>query len=90
MVNTRTFTILLSNEGVLDFPENRIQVQQPSIWIFDLHTDALIRRFEIPSSIVSGNSHGLISLTLDVNDKQCDDAYAYLPDMKNYRLYVYR
>lgn len=77
------------NQGVLDFPENRIQVQRPSIWIFDLRTDTLIRRFEIPSNVVS-DSKGIISLTVDANDKQCDDVYAYLPDINNYRLYVYR
>lgn len=76
-------------QGVLDFPDNRIQVQQPSIWVFDLKTDSLVRRYEIPSSVVSA-SHGLVSITIDVNDKQCQDAYAYLPDIKNYRLYVYR
>lgn len=66
-----------------------MQIQQPSIWIFDLNTDTVVRRFEIPSYIVTAG-HGIASLTVDVDDNRCDDAYAYLPDLVNYRLHVYR
>lgn len=30
--------------GSLEYPENTIQVQPPSIWIFDLNTDSLVSR----------------------------------------------
>lgn len=68
--------------------DNFTQVQRPSIWVIDLETDKLIRRFEIPQSIVAlGN--GLISITVDSDRHHCDEAYAYIPDMATYRLYTY-
>lgn len=44
--------------GSLEYPDNTMQIQQPSIWIFDLNTDTLVRRFEIPSNIVTVG-HGI-------------------------------
>lgn len=71
------------------FQDNRLQVQRPSIWVIDLETNFIVRRFEIPESIVQlGN--GLASITVDVQDGNCLDAYAYIPDLATYRLYVYR
>lgn len=63
-------------------------MQRPSIWVIDLETDQLIRRFEIPESIVRlGN--GLASITVDVDHDQCSKAFAYIPDLAAYRLYTY-
>lgn len=76
--------------GALEYPGNIIQVQPPSIWIFDLSNDLLLRRFEIPMSNVRNVGHGLPSITIDIDGNACDDAYAYLPDLVNYRLHVYR
>lgn len=65
-----------------------MQVQRPTIWIIDLRTDKVIRRFEIPASIVS-EGRGLASITPDT-DKGCDRTFAYIPDLVNNQLYVYR
>lgn len=74
--------------GNLEYPNAAVQVQPPSLWIFDLNTDTLVRRTEMPStSVVDG--HGLASLAIDI-DNNCGDAYAYMPDLVNYRLHVYR
>jgi len=74
--------------GVLEYPSNIQQIQQPSIWILDLeNNNNVIRRFEIPSSIVT-SGRGLASITIDINDN-CNDAYAYIPDLQTYHLYVY-
>lgn len=55
----------------------------------DLDTDKLIRRYEIPESIAKmGN--GFISINVDVESTDCDNAYAYLPNMKLETLNVYR
>lgn len=75
--------------GMLEYPGDRQQVQQPSIWIIDLATDEVINRFEIPASIVS-NGNGLPGITLDVDALSCSDAFAYIPDLVNRALYVYR
>lgn len=76
--------------GALEYPDQQIQIQPPSIWIFDLNTDTLVRRFEIPMANVRNAGHGLASATIDIDYDRCDDAFAYLPDLINYRLHVYR
>lgn len=68
--------------------DNNIQVQQPSIWVIDLETNRRFHRFEIPQSIVT-RGNGLASITVDVDRSNCDDAYAYIPDLANYYLGVY-
>lgn len=71
------------------FLDGTIQVQRPSIWIMDMNTEERIRRFEIPLSIVQ-RGQGLASITVDVDENNCDGAFAYIPDLLAYRLYVYR
>lgn len=73
---------------MLEYPNNRIQVQQPSIWVIDLATDQRLHRFEIPDNIVN-RGNGLPSITVDVEAESCERAFAYIPDLANYRLYVY-
>lgn len=88
---SRRLHILLANCGYLFvcYLGNATQVQRPSLWVFDLEKNVVIRRFEIPESIVqSGN--GLASVTIDVQRNACDDAFAYIPDLAAYRLHVYR
>lgn len=73
--------------GVLEYPTGRIVVQPASIWIIDLLTDNVIRRYEIPATMIaSGN--GLSSITVDVNT--CDDTYAYINDLFSFSMVVYR
>lgn len=64
-------------------------MQRPSIWIYDLERDRVIRRFEIPDTIVA-NGVGMASITVDADDRNCENAYAYVPDLANSRIYVYR
>lgn len=64
-------------------------MQRPSIWVYDLERDTVIRRFEIPEAIVA-NGNGMASITVDVDEQNCDNAYAYIPDLAAYRLHVYR
>lgn len=74
---------------MLEYPDNRTQVQQPSIWIFDLNTNTRIHRFEIPHNIVN-DGRGLASIAIDVNDGNCNDAFGYIPDLYMRAIYVYR
>lgn len=69
--------------------DNNTQVQRPSIWVYDLERDVVIHRFEIPQSIVE-RGNGLASITVDVDPNNCQDAFGYLPDLANYRTFVYR
>lgn len=54
----------------------------------DLETDTLIRRFEIPESIVM-RGNGLASITVDVDPAHCDKAFGYIPDLATYHVYTY-
>lgn len=74
--------------GLLEYPDNRVQVQQPSIWIIDLATNQRLHRFEIPATVVA-RGNGVASITVDVDENSCSKAFAYIPDLANYRLYVY-
>lgn len=69
--------------------DNTVQIQRPSIWAYDLERDVVVHRFEIPESIVQ-RGIGMASVTIDVNPNNCQDAYAYIPDLAAYGLYVYR
>lgn len=75
--------------GNLEYPNNATQIQPASIWIFDLETDRPIRRFEIPTSLVR-DGRGIASITPDIIEGACNNAFAYFPDLFNYRLHVYR
>ncbi|XP_055538546.1 L-dopachrome tautomerase yellow-f2-like [Wyeomyia smithii] len=74
--------------GYLEYPGNARQVQRPALWIINLRTDRRIQRFEIPASIVEFG-YGMASITVDVEEDRCEDAYAYISDFKWQRLYVY-
>lgn len=63
-----------------------IVVQRPAIYAIDLLTDTIFGRFEIPISIVP-DGRGLASITLD--DDDCANTFAYLPDWFNRILIVF-
>lgn len=66
--------------------DNQINVQRPSIWAIDLKTDTVIGRFDIPENIVP-NGRGLASITID--DDDCANTFAYIPDWMNNALLVF-
>ncbi|KAI5637194.1 major royal jelly protein domain-containing protein [Phthorimaea operculella] len=78
--------------GLLEIPNNRQQVQQPAIVVYDLRTDSQIFRYPLKSTDVIAESTptGLASITLDfVDDSDCSNVYAYIPDLTTYGLIVY-
>lgn len=82
LVSFKTYSLFL-------FVDNRQQIRRPSIWIVDLKTDRLVKRYEIPESIVE-TGRGLASVAVDVaSSAKCGEAFAYIPDLVNRRLYVY-
>lgn len=56
----------------------------------DLKTDQLINRYEIPKNIAE-DGYGIVSLTVDVVnfENQCEDSFAYIPDLFYNQLIVY-
>ncbi|XP_045509266.1 L-dopachrome tautomerase yellow-f2-like isoform X1 [Colias croceus] len=69
---------------------NRRQLQPPGIVIFDLNTNQQILRYTLKDSDVPSATTpaGLASITVDITGN-CDDAYAYIPDLSTYGIIVY-
>lgn len=74
--------------GVLEYPTGRQQLQQFTLVVMDLKTDQVIHRY--PFSVAHANERAtLASVTVDVTKDTCNDAYAYIPDLVNYKTLVY-
>lgn len=54
--------------------------------IYDLHNDALLRRYEIPKDQVTSDS---FLANIAVEDNNCQDSYAYLGDLGDAAIVVY-
>ncbi|XP_070500416.1 L-dopachrome tautomerase yellow-f2-like [Chironomus tepperi] len=75
------------DSGVISTSGNASVIQRPSIWVFDLKTDQLVKRFEIPEHVVR-DGRGLASITVDVID--CNgNSFAYIPDLLNSEMIIY-
>lgn len=74
--------------GLLEYPSNETQIQPPSIWIMNPTNGNVIRRFDFPVNVQT-RGNGVASITVDVDAKKCDKAYAYIPDHFFNKLYVY-
>lgn len=74
------------DSGIVDsYSSMSTQMNEPSLWIIDLKTNEKVRRFEIPNA----NGNGYASITVDSQVDNCDDAYAYIPDLVRRVLSVY-
>lgn len=69
-------------------PGNRSQIQPPAIVVMDLLKDQVIRRYVLSSDLL-GPTYALASVTIDITDGKCDEAFAYIPDLAGYFLLVY-
>lgn len=56
--------------------------------MYDLEGNQVIHRFEVPESSVA-QGKGMASITVDADPNDCDNAYGYIPDLTEKRLYVY-
>lgn len=74
--------------GLADILGNPNQVAPPAIVIFDLETNQLIRRFTCPESVIKEDTF-FANIVVDVSKHDCDNAYAYIPDLGAYSIVVY-
>lgn len=74
--------------GLADILGDPKQLSPPSLLIFDLNTDRLIRRYEIPSESIDDDSF-FANIIVDTDKAACDDAFAYIPDLGAYAVLVY-
>lgn len=66
--------------------EDRVAIRNPSLVVYDLHNDNLLRRYEFPLDQVKNDS---LFANIAVEDDDCDNAFAYVTDIFNPALLVY-
>lgn len=74
--------------GLADILGNPTSYATPSLAIFDLYTDKLIRRHFFPESLLKEDSF-FANVIIDAERGDCDNAYAYVPDLGGYQVIVY-
>jgi len=74
--------------GLADILGNPKQVTPNAIVIFDLKTDKLLRRFMIPKAQTKEDSF-FANIIVDSERAECNDAFAYIPDLGAYGVIVY-
>ncbi|KAK9680927.1 Major royal jelly protein [Popillia japonica] len=76
------------DSGQIDVTIGPKQICPPQVLIFDLHTDKLLHRYELPKEFIKED--GLFSnIAVDIRHSQCDEAHAYLADVWRFGLVVY-
>ncbi|XP_056633830.1 protein yellow [Diorhabda sublineata] len=75
--------------GLADILGNPKLVIPPSIAIFDLNTDKLIKRYNLSETDIKGEDSFFANIIVDVTNETCDKAFAYIPDLGGYGIVVY-
>lgn len=71
--------------NILDSPQ---KVAPDAIVVYDLNTDQLITRYEIPKDQTKEDTF-FANVVVDTDKSDCSDAFAYVPDLGGYGLVVY-
>lgn len=80
--------IWLIDSGIVNATVSLNQICPPKIVAFDLLTDELLVRYDIPPSQVKEDSlHS--NIVIDVVKERCDDAHAYVTDVWRFGIVVY-
>ncbi|KAH8375724.1 hypothetical protein KR093_003134 [Drosophila rubida] len=74
--------------GLADILGNPKQITPNTILVFDLKTDQLLRRFPLPADQTKDDTF-FANIIVDADRDQCDDAFAYVPDLGAYGVIVY-
>ncbi|ALC39708.1 yellow-c [Drosophila busckii] len=74
--------------GLADILGSPKVITPNAILVFDLKTDQLLRRFPIPADQLKEDTF-MANIVVDVEPDQCDNAYAYIPDLGAYGVIVY-
>lgn len=76
------------DSGTVNLTTTPNQICPPAIFIFDLRTDRLLRRYQIPEDQVKQDSLWS-NIVVDIRDNQCNNAKAYLSDVWRFAMIVY-
>ncbi|XP_067621168.1 protein yellow [Eurosta solidaginis] len=74
--------------GLADILGNPKQITPNAIVIYDLKTDQLVRRFAIPKEQTKDDTF-FANIVVDAERTDCNNAFAYIPDLGAYGLVVY-
>ncbi|XP_065214152.1 protein yellow-like [Planococcus citri] len=75
--------------GIDNFAGTTQNLATARLFIIDLRTDRLIRRYTFDTSVAPNDSVMGGNIEVDVTADNCDRAFAYMPDFSAYRLVVY-
>lgn len=75
--------------GIDNFAGTTQNLARARLFIIDLRTDRIIRRYEFDASVAPNDSVMGGNIEVDVTPDSCDRAFAYMPDFSAYRLVVY-
>jgi hypothetical protein len=76
------------DSGKIDITTEPKQICPPTIYVFDLHSDELIKSFQLPQDQIKEDSL-YSNIVIDVRNNQCDHAIAYAADVWRFGLIVY-
>ncbi|KAI4460332.1 protein yellow-related [Holotrichia oblita] len=74
--------------GIVETLGNQTQLGEQRIIIIDLNTDKIIKTYRFKDSDLT-HATVLAMTVVDVTSNNCDDAYAYFPDLAGFGLVVY-
>ncbi|XP_030753269.1 protein yellow [Sitophilus oryzae] len=75
--------------GLADILGSPKQISPPAVVIYDLNTNTLLKRYTLKEHEDVKASSFFANIIVDVTKDNCDDAYAYLPDLGGYGVVVY-
>lgn len=76
------------DSGQIDVSTNPTQICPPQIFIFDLESDSLLLRYELPEAFIKQDSL-YSNIIVDIRDGDCEDVHAYLADVWRFGLVVF-
>ncbi|KAF2888370.1 hypothetical protein ILUMI_17803, partial [Ignelater luminosus] len=76
------------DSGQINLSATPEQVCPPQIVVFDLKTDGLIVRYELPKEFIKEDSL-YSNIIVDIREGECDNAHAYLADVWRFGLVVF-
>lgn len=76
------------DSGTVNLTNTASHACPPALFVFDLRTDRLLRRYQIPEDQVKQDSLWS-NLVVDVRNNDCQGAVAYLSDVWRFALIVY-
>lgn len=76
------------DSGQVEVLTNPKAVCPPAILVFDLKTDELLFRYEMPADFIKQDSL-YTNIVVDIRDNKCSNAFAYVTDVWRYGIMVF-